>query len=287
MRRVLGLLLVAVLVIAGMGFGYWVHQDRQARAFVAASVPVIYKDWNAEAVSQRTPRALRTPAFEGEVREMFQKVAPHLGPLLSADAPEGSLRYDRADTRLPKDLFGRYVSHAKFRDGEADLRFLVVKEEGVWRIVQFALESPQLTAALEKHQATKSARPNYVRGPPEEETAVLAAADEILRIIDSEDPGSAWNRGSIPFQQAKTKRRFVADMKRLHDTSGHPQGRKLQGVGFAFDRANAHPPGDYAIVDYISTYSRVKLRERLGFYRHEGPWKFSGHDWSHLDESRD
>jgi hypothetical protein len=287
MLRVFGLLFVALLIVAGMGFGYWIHQDRQARGFVTASVPAIYKDWRAEAVSQRMPHMLQTPAFEGEVRDMFRKVAPHLGPLVSAGAPEGTFGYDRADNRLPKALYGRYVCHAKFRDGEADLRFLVVKEEGLWRIVQFALESPQLTAALQKQQATQGARPNYVRGPPDEESAVLAAADEILRIIDSEDPGSAWNRGSIPFQQAKTKRRFVADMRRLHDKSGHPQGRKLQGVGFAFDRANADPPGDYAIVDYLSTYSRMKLHERLGFYRREGSWKFSGHDWSRVDESRE
>jgi hypothetical protein len=105
--------------------------------------------------------------------------------------------------------------------------------------------------------------------------------------MDSEDPGSAWNRGSIPFQQAKSKRRFIADMKRLHDMSGHAQSRKLQGVGFAFDRANANPPGDYAIADYISSYSRVTVRERLGFYRREGTWQFSGHDWSRVSEKQE
>lgn len=287
MLRVLGLLFIAILVIAGMGFGYWIHQDRQARAFVTASVPVIYTEWSAQALTRRTAGALRTPVFEGEVRDMFRQIAPHLGPLVSANEPEGTLRYGRPDTRLPKGLFGKYVSHAKFRNGDAELRFLVTKEDGVWRIAQFAFESPQLTAALQKQQATKGSRPNYVRGPPDEEAAVLAVAEEILGIMDSEDPGSAWNRGSIPFQQARSKRRFVADMKRLHDLSGHPQGRKLQRVGFAFDRVNADPPGDYAIADYVSTYSRVTLRERLGFYRREGTWQFSGYDWSRVDEKQE
>jgi hypothetical protein len=280
MLRILGLLFVAILVVAGMGFGYWVHQDRQARAFVVATIPVVYKSWNAEAMVQRSIIELRTPAFEGQVRDMLQNFGTHLGPLESADDPEGSLQYGQLKPGLPSGLFGKYSSKATFTGGEGELEFTVIKEEGVWRIARFSVSSPKLLEAVQRQQAMKAARPNYVPGPPDEEAAVLALADEIFRILDSEDPGSAWNRGSIPFQQAKTKRRFVADMKRLHDMSGHAQSRKLQGVGFAFDKAGANPPGDYAVADYVSTYSRVTVRERLGFYRREGKWQFSGHDWS-------
>jgi hypothetical protein len=113
---------------------------------------------------------------------------------------------------------------------------------------------------------------------------VIAVAEDILRILDSEDPGAAWNRGSLPFQQAITKRRFVADLKRMREKSGHVQSRELQGVGFQFNRINANPPGDYAVADYVSTYSRAKLRERLGFYKQEGVWRFSAHTWSRIDE---
>lgn len=42
--RTIGLLFLALLVVAGTGFGYWIHQDRQARAFVATPIPIIYKD---------------------------------------------------------------------------------------------------------------------------------------------------------------------------------------------------------------------------------------------------
>lgn len=283
MLRILGLLFVVTLVAALMGFGYWTHQDRQARAFVEATIPVVYKNWNAEALAQRSISELRTPAYEGQVRDMFQNFGSHLGALESSGDLGGTMQYGQLKSSWPAGLYGKYSASAKFKGGEGQLEFTVVKEEGVWRIARFSVSSPKLLEAMQEQQTLKGARPNYTPGPPEEEAAVLALADEIFRILDSEDPGSAWNSGSIPFQQAKPKRRFVADMKQLHEKSGHAQSRKLQGVGFAFDRAAANPPGDYAIADYVSTYSRMTVRERLGFYRREGTWQFSGHTWSRVD----
>ncbi len=65
---------------------------------------------------------------------------------------------------------------------------------------------------------------------------------------------------------------------------GHLQSRKLEGVGFSFNRPNAKPPGDYAGADFVSTYSRATVRERLGFYKQEGQWKFSAHQWNRIQE---
>src|SRR6186713_92556 len=93
MLRALGLLFVAILLVAAMGFGYWIHQDRQARAFVAASIPVIYTDWSAEAVIRRAALPLKTPEFEAQAREVFLMFGSQLGPMQSWEAPHGSLRY--------------------------------------------------------------------------------------------------------------------------------------------------------------------------------------------------
>jgi hypothetical protein len=129
----------------------------------------------------------------------------------------------------------------------------------------------------------KKAKPGQVaastwnRGPADEEAAVLAQAEEIIGLLDSEYPGTAWDRASKVFQDAMPKARFTSRLKRLHEKSGHLQGRKLQGIGFMFDRPGAKPPGDYAVADYVSTYSQVTLDERLGFYKVEGRWLFSGY----------
>jgi hypothetical protein len=284
MLRTLGLLFVALLVLAGMGFAYWIHQDRQARAFVAASIPLIYKEWSAEAVIRRAAIPLRTPEFEARAREFFQLFGAQLGPLQSSEPPNGSLRYGRAAPELPAGLVGEYTSQAKFREGEGQIKLVVIKERGVWRIAEFGVSSPAILEAMKQQKPTKSVRPRYDRGPPEEEAAILAKAEQTFALMDSENPGTAWNQGSLPFQEATPKRRFTAEMKRMREMTGHAQARKLQGVGFQFNRVNADPPGDYAVADYISTYSRMRVRERLGFYRRDGTWQFSGHVWSRIEE---
>ena len=46
----------------------------------------------------------------------------------------------------------------------------------------------------------------------------------------------------------------------------------------------AIPPGDYAVADFVSTYSRATVRERLGFYKQESSWKFSAHQWNKIQD---
>jgi hypothetical protein len=286
MLRTLGLLFLALIASAGVALGFWYHQDQQARQFVTAVTPLIYKTWNVEALTHRSASVLRTPDYEAEVRDVFKIISPHLGPIESATAPEGTLRFGRADRQLPRGLYGKYKSTAKFHDAEATLEFLVIKERGVWRIASFQVGSPAILQGLGKHKSAKAAEHTWVKGPADEEAAVLAEVEEIFRRMDSEDPGATWHRGSLLFQEATPKRRFVADLKRLREKAGHVQNRKLQGVGFQFDMPSGRPPGDYAVADFESIYSRATLQERLGFYKHEGKWRFSRYQWKSVDTSR-
>jgi hypothetical protein len=61
MLRTLGLLFLALIAAAGVALGFWYHQDQQARQFVTAVTPLIYKDWNVEALTHRSVRELQTP----------------------------------------------------------------------------------------------------------------------------------------------------------------------------------------------------------------------------------
>ncbi len=286
MLRTLGLLFLALIAAAGAALGFWYHQDQQARQFVTAVTPLIYEDWNVEALTHRSASVLQTPDYAAEVGDMFGIFSPHLGPLQSATAPEGALRFGRAEPAMPRALYGQYTSTAKFRDGEAQLEFTVVKEQGAWRIAGFRVSSQALLELMKKQPPPRMAKQTWVSGPADEEAAVLAEAEEILRLMDSEDPGASWHRALLNYQEAVPKRRFVADLKRLHDKTGHPQHRKLQGIGFQFGRTNAKPPGDYAVADFESTYSRAKLQERLGFYQLEGKWRGSAAQWQRIDGPR-
>ena len=284
MLRILGLIFLALVAAAGITLGIWIYQDRQARDFIIATTPTIYTDWNAEALTHRSAGPLRTPDFEAKVEELFRTFGPHLGPLESAEPPEGWLNYGRADASLPSGLYGKYKSHARFRKGEAELEFVVIREQGAWRIASFRIESPAVLEAMKKQPAAKNAGPDFLKGPPDEEVAVRTEAEAILQLMDSEDPGASWHLASLQFQEARPKRRFLADMDRMRKSTGNLQSRQLQGIGFRLDFQQGKPPGDYAVADFVSTYSRATVEERLGFYRKEGKWLFSAHQWRRVDQ---
>ena len=285
MLRILGLLFLLLIVAAVAGGGFWLHQDSQARKFVVDVSPIIFKDWNAGALTHRSAAVMQTQDYEAQVQDMFRTISPPLGPLVSVDPPQGTLSYGSADPKLPRGLYGKYQLNAKFQKADGNIEFLVIKEDGAWRIAGFRVGSPAVLEALTKKRAAPAPASTWSPGPADQEAAVLAVAEEILRVMDSEDPGATWNRASLQFQESTPKRRFVAEMKRMRTMTGHVQGRRLQGVGFMFDRPGANPPGDYAVADFVSTYSQATLNERLGFYKKEdGQWKFSAHQWKRIDQ---
>ena len=142
MLRTLGLLFLALIVVAGIGFGAWMYQDRQARDFVVATTPIIYSTWNVEALTNRSADVLQTPDFEAKARDMFELFSPELGRLVSSEPPTGWLRYGRANAQSSSGLYGKYRSTAKFQKGEAELEFVVIREQGAWRIAGFSVSSP-------------------------------------------------------------------------------------------------------------------------------------------------
>jgi hypothetical protein len=286
MLRILGFLFLVVIVAAGIAGGIWYHQDRQAREFVENANSRIYADWNTDTLFRNMASVSRSPDRDAWAREFFPMMSEALGPLESSETPEGTLRYGRPAPDMPRGFFGTYISSAKFRNGNAELEFVVIKENGTWRIAAYQVSSPAILDAMSKKALGTSSGPTWDRGPPDEESAVLAEAEEILRIMDSESPGDSWNRASLRLQQSISKRRFVAKLEHMREDSGHVQSRKLEGVGFSFNRPNATPPGDYAVADFVSTYSRATLRERLGFYKQEGRWKFSAHQWNSVKEQK-
>jgi len=283
MLRALGLLFITLVVGAGIAGGIWYHQDRQARQFVESANSRIYSAWNTDALISRMANVSRSPEKEAWAREFFPIMSEALGPLESCDTPEGTVRYGRPAPNMDRALFGKYTCHAKFRKDEADLELMVIKEDGAWRIAAFTVRSPAILDVASKKTVTKGNGPTWNPGPPEEESAVLAEAESILRIMDSEHPGDAWNQASLLFQESTRKLRFVAKLERMREDYGHLQSRKLEGIGFSFNRPKATPPGDYAVADFVSTYSRATVRERLGFYKQEGRWKFSAHQWNKIE----
>ena len=186
MLRILGFLFLVVIVAAGIAGGIWYHQDRQARQFVENANSRIYGTWNTDTLFRNMAGVSRSPDRDAWAREFFPMMSDALGPLESAETPAGTLRYGRPAPDMPRSFFGTYTSSAKFRNGDAELEFVVIKENGAWRIAAYQVSSPAIMDAMSKKALGRSSGPTWDRGPPDEESAVLAEAEEILRIMDSE-----------------------------------------------------------------------------------------------------
>ena len=220
MLRILGFLFLVVIVAAGIAGGVWFHQDRQARQFVENANSRIYANWNTDTLFRNMASDSRSPDRDAWAREFFPMMSEALGPLESSETPQGTLRYGRPAPAMPSGFFGKYTSSAKFRNGNAELEFVVIKENGTWRIAAYQVSSPAILEAMSKKALGKSSGPTWDRGPPDEESAVLVEAEEILRIMDSESPGDSWNRASLMLQQSISKRRFVAKLSACTRTPG-------------------------------------------------------------------
>ncbi len=155
MLRVLGFLFLVVIVIAGIGGGIWYHQDRQARGFVTRTIPAVFERWDHEAMQRRSIRELRTDEYSAGMQQMMQMFGQHFGPIESSKPLEGKVEYGQLAPELPRGLYARYTTTAKFKGGEATLRFDLVKQDAVWRIAGFRVDSPVLFDAMLKMNPAK------------------------------------------------------------------------------------------------------------------------------------
>ena len=153
MLRTLGILFLALIAAAGVGLGFWYHQDQQARQFVTTVTPLIYKTWNVEALTHRSASVLRTPDYEAQVRDHVRDLQPAPRAARFGHSSRGQLRFGRADRELPRGLYGQYTSTAKFRDARGEARIPVIKEQGAWRIASLQVGSPgRILQSMSKQQ---------------------------------------------------------------------------------------------------------------------------------------
>jgi hypothetical protein len=153
MLRILGLLFLALIAAVAILFGLTYRHDQSARTYVSAAVPAIYNNWDFAKLKERASVQLRKdPGFDSAGPQMFRMMGEALGPLESATAPEGKAGYGWGESAPARGIYGDYQVHAKFRAGEAELRLFVVKEDGMWRIAAFNVNSPVLIDPIRRQQ---------------------------------------------------------------------------------------------------------------------------------------
>jgi hypothetical protein len=126
-------------------FAWGLQQDKSARRYVSSAVPVIFSEWDLDALKQRSSSELSTdPQFRSEAARMFTALATTLGKLKSAQEPQGSAGYGWGDQSPAEGTYGDYLIRTEFERGPAEIRLLLVREAGGWKIRAFNVNSPAL-----------------------------------------------------------------------------------------------------------------------------------------------
>jgi uncharacterized protein DUF4019 len=283
MMRFLGYLFVLLLIVAAALFGGRYYVDRQARTYVAQAVKPIYSNWNFAAMKSRaSPRIRDVADFEASGRRLFDAFGGVLGPLQSADAPEGSPEFGWKSDAEVRGLFARYTVNARFERGEARLRFVVAKEGGIWQIIGFRIEGPASLESAVAAFATQGSESSFKPGNAEESAAIAASARKVIESLDAGTAGDCWDNSSPALKQIVSRERFLSDMTAQRAEVGSLKDRNPLAVEFALDLPG-RPRGRYARAEFESSFTRGTLEERLLFYHQDGKWLLAGYRWSHRE----
>jgi hypothetical protein len=154
MLKFLGITLLVVVACAALFLVWAFQQDKSARSYVASAVPAVFKEWDVEALRQRSSEELvNDPQFHDGVTQMFAMLGSALGRLKTMDEPKGSAGYNWGDASPAQGTYGDYLIRAQFEHGAAELRLIVVRERNAWRIRAFNVNSPVLARPRDDRRA--------------------------------------------------------------------------------------------------------------------------------------
>lgn len=147
----LGAATLTVLIVAGVGIGVAAYQghafDVESKAFVDSAVPAISANWSQEQLLELATPELRESVKPNELTTLFAKLS-RLGPLVKYEGSTGNtlMSYTTASGGT---VSATYVARAKFRNGNAAFRIVLLKRDGHWMIQNFHVD-PALTRRAEQ-----------------------------------------------------------------------------------------------------------------------------------------
>jgi len=160
MLRIIGVVVFALAISAALAIGAGHLAEKRAREFSERTVREIFSDWNYEAIRRNAMKQLRqSPRANAEGPKFLQWGKDGLGPLQEVGEPLGGIAIGWGKGAQPRGLFGNYVYHARFRNGEANLEIGVVWEEWQWRISDYRFDSPVLHDRVQELFSPQSKRP--------------------------------------------------------------------------------------------------------------------------------
>jgi hypothetical protein len=148
MRRFLsifGALALIGMVAAGIGLGVLLYKghalDAESKAFVDSAVPAIAATWSKQQLLDRaTPELLENVRLKPEGLNALLDSLSQLGPLVEYEGATG----ESAQSYIAgsgSTLSASYGAKARFQNGTATFRIVLMNREGRWMIHNFQVDA--------------------------------------------------------------------------------------------------------------------------------------------------
>ena len=116
--------------------------DASSKAYVDSIVPVIASGWSVEELEKRSSPQFLKVAKHDQIVILFSKLS-QLGALKHYDGAKGDSNISFT-TKEGKVVSAKYLAHATFENGDADIRIALIQIESQWQILSFFVNSPIL-----------------------------------------------------------------------------------------------------------------------------------------------
>lgn len=146
MRRflyIVGVLTLIIIVVASIGLGVFFYKgqalDAESKAFVDRAVPAITATWSEQQLLDRATPELRTSVKPEELKALFDRLS-QLGPLVEYEGATGeaTMSYIAGSGGT---VSASYVAKARFQNGTATFRIVLMKRDGRWLIHNLHVDS--------------------------------------------------------------------------------------------------------------------------------------------------
>jgi hypothetical protein len=146
MRRflyILGALTLIIIVAAGIGLSVFFYEghalDAESKAFVDRAVPAITATWSEQQLLDRATPELRANVKPEELKALFDRLS-QLGPLVEYEGATGEATMSYIAGSVGT-VSASYVAKARFQNGTATFRIVLMKRDGRWLIHNFHVDS--------------------------------------------------------------------------------------------------------------------------------------------------
>lgn len=114
-------------------------------------------------------------------------------------------------------------------------------------------------------------------GTAEQTMAVFMAGKDIVHRIDDGKYDQVWEESSDIMKRTAPKFAMKTMLSSLRKPLGKPSPRGRPAIGFTDNIDWNLPKGEYAVMEFDTTFSRKVVHEKLVLAREQGTWKLAGY----------